>query len=96
MNYIIALMKTIDKKKDNEILEEHISYLNGHIEKGNILAKGPFTDHSGGFIIFSVKTMEEAQQIAGQDPAALNKTREFTFKEWKCSIEIDTKGVMPH
>lgn len=90
MNYIIALMKTIDKKKDNEILEEHIDYLNKHIEKGNILAKGPFTDHSGGFIIFGVKSMEEAQQIADHDPAAINKTREFILKEWKCSAELQS------
>lgn len=88
MNYIIALMKTIDKEKDNEILEEHIDYLNKHIEKGNILAKGPYTDHSGGFIIFGVKTMEEAQRIADHDPAAINKTREFTLKEWKSSVDL--------
>lgn len=88
MNYYIAQMTTIDAKKDEEILKEHIDYLTKYIEEGKILAKGPFTDHSGGMIIFAVDSMEEAQKIADHDPAAVHQSREFTLKEWKCSIEI--------
>jgi len=89
MKYYVALMKTIDPEKDKEYLEEHINYLNQQIEKGKILAKGPFTDHKGGLIIFSVETMEEAIEIASNDPAFVHKSREFIFKEWKCSISLD-------
>ncbi|MFD1706602.1 YciI family protein [Siminovitchia sediminis] len=88
MNYIVAMMKTIDKEKDAKILKDHIEYLNKQIEKGKILAKGPFLDHSGGLIIFGVKSMEEAQQIADHDPAAIHQTREFILKEWKCSTTL--------
>ncbi|HLQ74330.1 MAG TPA: YciI family protein [Bacillota bacterium] len=88
MNYFIAQMKTIDKDKDNEILKEHIAYLEEQIDAGKILAKGPFTDHTGGMIIFNVDSLEEAKEIAAKDPAAIEKSREFIFKEWKCSKEL--------
>lgn len=88
MNYFIAHMKTVDPEKDAEILEEHINYLNEQIEAGTILAKGPFTDHSGGMIIFNADSLEEAQKIAANDPAAKENSRTFTFKEWKCSRKL--------
>lgn len=88
MNYFIAIMKTIDPSKDEAIRKEHIDYLNDLIEKGKILAKGPFTDHTGGLIIFRAASMEEAQQLADNDPAAIEKTREFMLKEWKSTLEV--------
>lgn len=88
MNYFIAIMKTIDPSKDEAIRKEHIDYLNDLIEKGKILAKGPFTDHTGGLIIFRAASREEAQQLADNDPAAIEKTREFMLKEWKSTLEV--------
>lgn len=88
MNYYIAHMKIIDKVKDEEVLEEHITYLEDQIAKGTILAKGPFTDHTGGMIIFNVETLEEAQRIAANDPVARESSRIFNFKEWKCSTNL--------
>lgn len=88
MNYFIAIMKTIDPAKDETIRKEHIEYLNDLIEKGKIIAKGPFTDHSGGLIIFRTESLEEAQQLADNDPAAIEKTREFILKEWKSTLEV--------
>ncbi len=81
-------MKTIDPAKDEAIRKEHIDYLNDLIEKGNIIAKGPFTDHSGGLIIFRAESLEEAQQLADNDPAAIEKTREFILKEWRSTLEV--------
>jgi uncharacterized protein YciI len=79
-------MKTVNPKRDEEIRKEHIAYLNGLIEEGKILAKGPFTDHSGGLIIFQVESLEEAKRLADQDPAAIENTREFQVKEWKSTL----------
>lgn len=81
-------MKTINPAKDEAIRKEHIDYLNDLIEKGKIIAKGPFTDHSGGLVIFRAESIEEAQQLANRDPAAIEKTREFILKEWKSNIHV--------
>lgn len=81
-----AILKTIDKKKDEELLDIHKAYLQEHIDNGNIFAKGPFTDHSGGLVIYRVNSYEEAKELAENDPAVLHKSRELTLKEWKSNL----------
>lgn len=81
-----AILKTIDKKKDDEILDVHKAYLQKYIDNGKIFAKGPFTDHSGGLVIYKVDSYEEAKELAENDPAVLEKSRELTLKEWKSNI----------
>ncbi|RXT05781.1 YciI family protein [Ammoniphilus sp. CFH 90114] len=88
MNYYVGIMKTIDEKKDKEIREEHIAYLNTLIEQGKILAKGPFTDGSGGLIIFLADSWEEAESLADQDPVVKENTREMTLREWRSNLSI--------
>lgn len=82
-----ALLTTIDKEKDNEVLEEHKEYLKKYIDQGKIFAKGPFTDHSGGLVIYSVKDIDEAKSILEDDPVIKYNSREYILKEWKSNIE---------
>ena len=81
-----AIMKTIDAKKDEEILKEHISYLEKYIDNGKIYAKGPFLDHSGGLVIYNVDSIEEAKKIIDNDPAIVNKSRTYELKGWRSSL----------
>lgn len=82
-----AILKTIDPKKDAEVLDEHIAYLQKHIDEGKIYAKGPFTDHSGGLVIYNVNTYEEAKAIIENDPVIRENSRTYTLKEWRSNIE---------
>lgn len=82
-----AILKTVDKKKDEEVLDIHKAYLQKYIDNGKIFAKGPFTDHSGGIVIYKVDSYEEAKELAENDPVILEKSRELTLKEWKSNIE---------
>ena len=86
MPYYIAYLKTVDKKKDEEILEEHKAYLQKYLNEGKIFAKGPFLDHSGGLIIYKTHTEEEAYQIALEDPVIQEGSRKMTFKPWKSTL----------
>ena len=86
MIFYVAILKTIDAEKDAEILDEHKSYLQKYIDLGKIYAKGPFTDHSGGMVIYSVETIEEAKEIIDNDPIIRDNTREYTLKEWRSSL----------
>lgn len=86
MIFYVAVLKTINPEKDAEILDEHKAYLQKYIDMGKIYAKGPFTDHSGGLVIYSVGTIEEAKQIIDNDPIIRDKTREYTLKEWRSSL----------
>lgn len=87
MIFYAAILNTINPEKDAEILDEHKAYLQKYIDKGKIYAKGPFTDHSGGLIIYKVETMEEAKQIIDNDPIIRDNTREYMLKEWRSNIE---------
>lgn len=87
MIFYTALLTTIDKEKDNEVLEEHKAYLKKYIDEGKIFAKGPFTDHSGGLVIYSVKDIDEAKEIIENDPVIKHNSREYVLKEWKSNIE---------
>ncbi|WIV11514.1 YciI family protein [Proteiniborus sp. MB09-C3] len=82
-----AMLETIDPEKDAEILDVHKAYLQKYIDEGKIFAKGPFTDHSGGLIIYKVDSIEEAKKLAENDPAVLEKSRKLTLKEWRSNIE---------
>ncbi|MFA5522844.1 MAG: YciI family protein [Tissierellales bacterium] len=82
-----AILETIDPKKDAEVLDVHKAYLQKYIDEGKIFAKGPFTDHSGGLVIYKVNSFEEAKKLAENDPAVLEKSRTFTLKEWRSNLE---------
>ncbi len=82
-----AILKMEDLDKDAEILEEHIAYLNKHIEEGSIFAKGPFTDHSGGLVIFNTESIEKAKELMDKDPVIVHNTRTYIMKEWKSTLE---------
>jgi uncharacterized protein YciI len=81
-----AILETIDAEKDSEILDIHKAYLQKYIDEGKIFAKGPFTDHSGGLVIYKVDSYEEAKEIAENDPAILQKSRKLILKEWKSNL----------
>ncbi len=82
-----ALLTTIDKEKDDEVLEEHKAYLKKYIDEGKIFAKGPFTDHSGGLVIYSVEDIDEAKRIIENDPVIKYSSRDYVLKEWKSNID---------
>lgn len=83
----IAILKTIDSKKDAEILDEHKAYLQKYIDEGKIYAKGPFTDHSGGLVVYKVNSIDEAKYLIENDPVIRDNSREYVLKEWRSNIE---------
>jgi len=87
MPYFVAFLETVDPKRDAEILDIHKAYLQKYIEEGSIFAKGPFTDHTGGLIIYKADTYEQAKTIADNDPVIKENTRKMIFKEWKSTLK---------
>ncbi len=84
----VTILETIDEEKDAVVLEEHIGYLNQKLEEGILVAKGPFTDHTGGMMIYKADSIDEARKLIEADPAVRDKTREIALlKEWKSTIE---------
>jgi len=87
MIYYAAILETIDHDKDKELLAIHKEYLQKYIDSGKIFAKGPFTDHSGGLVIYKADSYEEAKELAENDPAVVGKARKLQLKEWKSNLD---------
>ena len=86
MPYFVAVFEMVDREKDKEILDVHIDFLNQNIKKGNIYAKGPFMDHTGGLVIYKMNSFEEAKALAESDPVIVEGTRKMMFKQWKSTF----------
>lgn len=86
MPYFVAVFEMVDREKDKEILDVHIDFLNKNIEAGNIYAKGPFMDHTGGLVIYKMDSYDEAKALAESDPVIVHGTRNMMFKQWKSTF----------
>jgi uncharacterized protein YciI len=60
----------------------HVAYWKDLALKGYM--GGPFTDHSGGMVSFMAENIEEAQEMADDDPFVQEDLLETKWlKEWK-------------
>ncbi len=63
------------------LIPEHINYW--HSENPVDYSGGPFSDRSGGLILFKAKNIEKAQEITGNDPFVKeNVLEQKELKEW--------------
>ncbi|SMP44170.1 YciI family protein [Anoxynatronum buryatiense] len=82
-----AILNMVDGPMDEMLLDEHKAYLQQLIDAGSIFAKGPFTDHSGGLVLYKADSYEEAMAMASQDPAIVKGSRTLTLKEWRSNLD---------
>lgn len=83
MSYYAAFLHMIDPEKNQAVLPRHIAYLDKLDEEGKIFARGPFTDGSGGLVVYIADSLEAATYLAENDPHVLEKVRRLELKEWK-------------
>lgn len=63
--------------------QAHIRYLLQFVKTGQNLLSGPWRDEPGGLTILSVRTDEQAQRIAYEDPAVKSGLFVPQVKAWK-------------
>lgn len=83
MGYYAALLHMIDVQKNEETRPAHIKYLEELDKQGKIYARGPFSDQSGGLVVYIADTFEEALSLAEQDPHVAQKSRRLELKQWQ-------------
>ncbi|MBU7024579.1 MAG: hypothetical protein HXS40_10480 [Theionarchaea archaeon] len=54
--------------QEEEIVEEHFTYLKRALEEGYLILAGPCLDGAFGVVIFEAASLEEAQQFMRDDP----------------------------
>lgn len=82
MSYFAAFLHMINIEKNNEVRPLHIKYLEELEKQGKIFARGPFSDQSGGLVVYIADTFEEALILAGNDPHVIQNVRRLELKEW--------------
>jgi uncharacterized protein len=82
MAYYAAFLHMKDAEKNAEVLPRHIAYLEDMEARGKVFARGPFTDGTGGLVVYIAETYEEALEIAEADPHIVEGVRRLELKEW--------------
>jgi len=83
MKYFAALLPMLDAEKSQTLRPLHLDHLARACQQGQIFAYGRFTDGAGGLIIYQAHTLEEATQIAQNDPYVVQGARRLDMHEWE-------------
>ncbi|NGP46392.1 hypothetical protein G4V62_16090 [Bacillaceae bacterium SIJ1] len=82
MKYYAVLLPMKDEQKSKDFREAHLQYLDKLSEEGAVVAKGRFTDGSGGMVIYRGASEDEVRQLAENDPYVKEGARGCDLREW--------------
>jgi uncharacterized protein YciI len=83
MAYFAAILHMEKPELNQKYRPDHLAYLDQLAEQGKIFAKGPFTDGSGGMVVYIADSLEEAREMAERDPYVVHGVRRLELHEWK-------------
>lgn len=63
-------------------LGSHRDYLVDKL-KNRLITAGQYTDHTGGLVITEIESLEEAEAIAKNDPAVIEKKLTYQVHPWE-------------
>ena len=90
--FIVNLTYKVPLERVEELLEEHIQYLNHQYELGNFIASGRKIPRDGGIILSNMNEKAELQKVLDQDPFKSNDLADYQVIEFiptKTSQELD-------
>ena len=65
---------------------EHVQYMAGFIQSKKLVIGGPFLDDSGGMMVMSAESREEAEKIAKADPSVQKGLLKVDVKPWMAAM----------
>lgn len=68
MTFAVTIEYGPDKSKIAEFRPPHREYLDSLIAQNKLVVAGPFTDDSGGFIVYEVDSEAEVEPLITNDP----------------------------
>lgn len=94
MTFAVTIDYGPDKSKISEFRPPHREYLRGLIEKGILVIAGPFTDDSGGFIVYNVDDESQIDAIIKADPFyAAGVFQTWKIRPWR--IVMANRDLLP-
>ena len=83
MRCFAAVLRVRDAEKNITVRPRHLSYLASAEAAGSVFARGPFTDGTGGLVIYRANSLEQARRLAEEDPYVVEGARELELHEWR-------------
>lgn len=86
--YVVESVPAVPPEQMMEILSDHLSYQGDMESQGKLFLAGPLSDASGeemsggGMIVYNASSLEEAKQIAENDPMHARGGRTFSIRRW--------------
>ncbi|WP_042146881.1 YciI family protein [Paucisalibacillus sp. EB02] len=87
MRYFAVFLPMRDEEKSRVYRPDHLTYLQQKLEAGNVFAKGPFVDGTGGLVIYKAESFEQVELMVKQDPYVAYDARGYEIHEWAMSQE---------
>ena len=79
--YVFSYMMSDQREKIKALVSLHIEYWNS--QEFEYYKGGPYSDRSGGLIIFSSANIKEAESVISNDPFVTGDVLDnFIIKEW--------------
>ncbi|USX50303.1 YciI family protein [Lentzea sp. HUAS12] len=80
--FAVELVFGPDREKRLAVRPEHREYIASLVEKGVILASGPYADDAGALIIYEAADEASLKEIIAADPYTPAGVAEWTIREW--------------
>ena len=75
---------------EKQLMGEHWVYLQEFFATGRLLLTGPCTDGAFGISIFEAESLEEARQIAANDPSVKGGIMSMEVHQYRVSLQRKT------
>jgi uncharacterized cupin superfamily protein/uncharacterized protein YciI len=87
IRYVIQLKKIAGVDPSEVQVRRHVAHLRELDRRGRLVLCGPFQDGDGGMIVLRANSLEEAKELANEDPLVKEKVRTVEVRAWKLSCE---------
>lgn len=82
MAHFAAILYMEKPELNQTYRSQHLAYIDELDQQGKIFAKGPFADGAGGMVIYIADSLEEAREMAENDPYVSEGVRRLELHEW--------------
>lgn len=85
--FIVETRYTEDRDKLMASRPRHREFLQSLVDRGQVLAGGPFADDSGGFAVYRVADAAELDRLLAADPYTVDDVAaKRIVREWKITL----------
>ncbi|CUK03146.1 YciI-like protein [Ruegeria denitrificans] len=83
--FVVDIEYTVPMDKVAAVIDPHMDFVRASYEAGRFLMSGPKVPRTGGLIVMTADSREDAESYLEQDPFAQEKVAKFRVTEFRAS-----------